>query len=387
MERPEKNLRWGHWLLITLMGSLLYAGTSWVTSFAATSSSSIAGNLRPGVAIPIFFGFVFGPLSGFLVGLCGNLLNDMIAGNVALSFTSPQAFLAGLMLNWQVGNGLMGLVAGFGALRHWRYGTRREIVRALLMTILAITVGIGVAALLDPVVYPTSYTTASPLWQQVLAFSFPIVLTNGINAAVIVPILLFNYEHLDWRATSFFHSGLLQRILLTIIISAAVPIILLSLFLLEANARLNGGWAAAFGGVFVQLAITVLLTTLFIITNAALMAQSITRSLINLSQAAQAMEKNTLSAEQAATLKATTGKDEIAQLSHVFGTMAEEVIEREYALRKQVQELQIAIDDHKRSEQVQEIVETDFFRDLKQKARTLRARRTDAPDQPDEQPA
>jgi nitrate/nitrite-specific signal transduction histidine kinase len=117
------------------------------------------------------------------------------------------------------------------------------------------------------------------------------------------------------------------------------------------------------------------------------MAQSMTSSLINLSEAAQAIEQNSLSAAQATALKTTKGTDEIAQLSRVFGTMAEEVIEREQALRKQVQELQIAIDDHKRSEQVQEIVETDFFRDLKQKARTMRERRTDAPEHTDEQPA
>ena len=375
MAHPEHKPHWARRILYALLGTLLYAGTSWVTSFAAAGSAVIGGNLRPGVAIPLFCGFAFGPFTGFVVGFFGNLLNDWLAGRLIFSFVSPHEFVAGLGVNWQFGNGLLGLLTGFAALRHWHYGTRKEMFKALLLTLGAIMVGIGVAVALDPLVY-TYKDSGLTLWMKILRESFfPITLTNWINAGVIVPILLFNYEHLDRHIIkSFARSGLMRRLLLTVVLSAIVPIILLSLFLLEANARINGGWGVAFSGVFVQLAITVLLTTLFIITNAALMAQSMSRPLLNLSRAAQAIEKNTLSVEQVALLKASQGNDELAQLSRMFGTMAQEVIQREQELRKHVQELQIMIDEHKRSDQVKEIVETDFFRDLKQKARTIRER-------------
>ncbi|MEI6180732.1 MAG: ECF transporter S component, partial [Chloroflexales bacterium] len=372
MAHPENKPHWARRVLYALIGTLLYAGTSWVTSFAAAGSDVIGGNLRPGVAIPLFCGFAFGPFTGFVVGFFGNLLNDWLAGRLTLSFVSPHEFVAGLGVNWQFGNGLLGLLTGFAALRHWHYRTRKEIFKALLLTLGAVAVGIGVAVALDPLVY-TYRDSGLTLWAKILRESFlPITLSNWINAGVIVPILLFNYEHLDRHIIkSFARSGLMRRLLLTVVLSAIVPIILLSLFLLEANARING---VALSGVFVQLVITVLLTTLFIITNAALMAQSMSKPLLNLSRAAQAMEKNTLSVEQVDLLKTSQGDDELAQLSRMFGTMAQEVIQREQELRKHVQELQIMIDEHKRSDQVKEIVETDFFRDLKQKARTMRER-------------
>lgn len=201
------------------------------------------------------------------------------------------------------------------------------------------------------------------------------MLSNEINAAVVVPILLFNYERLELSRQGFLSSGLVRRLLLTIVISAAVPIILLSMFLLQAHAEAAGDWGAAFSlVVFVQLAITIVLTSAFMITNAALMAQSMIRPLMNLIHSAQAMERDTLSVEQAVELKEIKGKDEIAHLSRIFGTMAQEVIQREQDLRRHVQELQIIIDERKRSDQVKEIVETDFFRDLQQKARAMRDR-------------
>lgn len=47
---------------------------------------------------------------------------------------------------------------------------------------------------------------------------------------------------------------------------------------------------------------------------------------------------------------------------------------REQALRQEIEQLRIEIDDSKRQKQVSEIVESDFFQDLQSKARTLRTR-------------
>ena len=52
--------------------------------------------------------------------------------------------------------------------------------------------------------------------------------------------------------------------------------------------------------------------------------------------------------------------------------MAQTVFAREQRLKRQVQELQIVIDERKRQEQVSELTESDFFRDLAQKATELR---------------
>jgi HAMP domain-containing protein len=68
-------------------------------------------------------------------------------------------------------------------------------------------------------------------------------------------------------------------------------------------------------------------------------------------------------------------RDEIGVLSEVLAGMVDKVRVREQTLRKQVQELRIEIDEAKRKEQVAEIVDTDFFRDLQSKAANMRSRK------------
>ncbi len=67
-------------------------------------------------------------------------------------------------------------------------------------------------------------------------------------------------------------------------------------------------------------------------------------------------------------------RDEIGLLADVFQGMTEKVGLRERTLRREVQELRIEIDETKRAEQVEAIVESDFFRDLQARARQMRLR-------------
>jgi hypothetical protein len=70
-------------------------------------------------------------------------------------------------------------------------------------------------------------------------------------------------------------------------------------------------------------------------------------------------------------------RDEISTLAYVFGIMVDKVYQRERALRERVRELEIMVDTSKRDEQVQEIVDSDFFQDLQDKARRMRDRSGD----------
>ncbi|MDJ0713234.1 MAG: cache domain-containing protein [Prochloraceae cyanobacterium] len=67
-----------------------------------------------------------------------------------------------------------------------------------------------------------------------------------------------------------------------------------------------------------------------------------------------------------------TRTDELGQLARVFKNMARQVYSREKKLKQQVRKLSIEIDREKRKKQVQEIVETDFFQNLVDRAKTLR---------------
>lgn len=63
----------------------------------------------------------------------------------------------------------------------------------------------------------------------------------------------------------------------------------------------------------------------------------------------------------------------IASLAAEFAQMAAQVQKREEELRRQVMQLRIEIDQAKKERQVSEIVESDYFQSLKQKARRLRS--------------
>ena len=67
--------------------------------------------------------------------------------------------------------------------------------------------------------------------------------------------------------------------------------------------------------------------------------------------------------------------DEISVMAQAFDGMVQEVKNREESLRKQVAALTIAIDDAMRKAQLSEIVETEFFRGLKDRSSELRRRK------------
>ncbi len=346
------------------LGALLYAGISWGAGFMRLSDA-LGVDLRPGIVIPIVFGFVFGPVVGFVVGLLGNALGDL-------------ASFHAWYWNWSLGNGLLGLIPGLAALRWPSYRTLRDQIRSYGIALLGIAVGMAVAALLDIwICRPGSTNNAAcsviPVTLSIAVFQefLPVLRVNAVTALILTPIILFNIEHLDLHSMDWFHSGLLRRLLLAVAVSAALPTALLGFFLLQQFS----GQAAGAGDVMLRLILTIALTLIFTVVNALMVAQSISRPLLRLARAAGLMETGSLTQELAGDLRLVAGNDEIAQLSKVFGRMAQEVILRELALRRQVEELRIEIDETKRQAQVSEIVESDFFQNLQERARTLRQRK------------
>ncbi|MCZ2126662.1 MAG: hypothetical protein LC099_02680 [Anaerolineales bacterium] len=64
--------------------------------------------------------------------------------------------------------------------------------------------------------------------------------------------------------------------------------------------------------------------------------------------------------------------DEVSLLGELFNTMVGKVEKREEKLQKQVDQLKIQIDGEKRKKAVDEIVESDFFKDLQERAAQAR---------------
>jgi two-component system cell cycle response regulator len=88
--------------------------------------------------------------------------------------------------------------------------------------------------------------------------------------------------------------------------------------------------------------------------------------------AATAVENGTFEAQ--ALDSVAVREDALGNLARIFQHMACEVAARERALKEQVRELRIEIDEAKAARQVAEITETDYFRDLQRRADELRSR-------------
>jgi len=322
------------WLAM-IVGVGLYGGLSWMTNIFPLQAATDL-QIRPGMAVPIVFGFIFGPVVGFVTGALGNLAGDLVSGLLPYVYAKPMGnalfdLLRGYLVNWQLGNGLMGLIPGLAALAYRRYWTWRDQLRALAFAALGVIAGMGVAAFLHPWV---DFTV--DLGTAFRHYFLPVVRVNLLNAVILVPILLFNYERIDLNLSEWLRSGLLQRLTLVILISAALPVALLGLFLTQQTT----GMAVREGGLTFKLAFTVVLTLLFTAANAALLAQSISRPLLRLTGAARSMEAGRFTLAQAAELKQTGGNDEVQQLSRIFGQMAQEVIVRYDEVKQRNTELQ-----------------------------------------------
>jgi uncharacterized membrane protein len=126
------------WMAI---GAALYAVFSWLfngTVFVVPSISQVA--LRPAIAIPMFFGYAFGPVVGFFTGAVGNMFGDALTG-------------FGLSPQWSIGNGLIGFISGLWML----FRDRRQSMNTVLW------VG-GILALLTAVLYFLNRNQANMLF-------------------------------------------------------------------------------------------------------------------------------------------------------------------------------------------------------------------------------
>jgi len=348
------------------VGSVLYGGLIWLTNIFPLEAADL--QIRPGVVVPIVFGFVFGPVVGFVTGALGNFMGDLASGilpyaAVELTGNFLADVLRSYLVNWQIGNGLMGFIPGLAALFYRRYLSLKDQLRALVFVVLGIVVGIGFAAFTH--IYVDLTVDLTSAFHH---YFVPVVRINLINAVILAPILLFNYERFDPTSIDWISSGLMRRLSLAILVSAALPVALLGLFLTQQA----HGAAATPTELTVKLVFTVVITLLFTIANAGLLAQSMSRPLLRLTRAAQSMEAGQLTSDQAAELESTESADEIGRLSQVFGRMAQEVISREKQLRREVKQLRIEIDEVKKARHVQEIVDTDYFKELQAAAREMR---------------
>jgi HAMP domain-containing protein len=104
-----------------------------------------------------------------------------------------------------------------------------------------------------------------------------------------------------------------------------------------------------------------------------ILARRVTEPVARLTAAAAAVESAAFEPETLADVAARV--DELGKLAQVFTKMAREVYNREQRLKQEMEDLRIQIDEAKKSRQVAEITETEYFQTLREKAQDLRERK------------
>jgi hypothetical protein len=160
------------------IGAALYAIFSYLfngTVFVVPSVSQVA--LRPAIAIPMFFGYAFGPVVGFFTGAVGNMFGDALTG-------------FGLSPQWSIGNGLVGLVAGMALL----FTDKKKSIN----TVLIISIVLSILATL---VYVINRTVPNMLYfapEQNIFGDQPISGFAGLSAIVgLILVMVVRYLFRD----------------------------------------------------------------------------------------------------------------------------------------------------------------------------------------------
>jgi energy-coupling factor transport system substrate-specific component len=160
-------------IAVMAIGSVLYAAAIYLTAILNIPGSDNV-QLRPGVAIPILCGALFGPAAGFVTGFVGNLAADQFLG-------------WGFWLYWYIGNGIMGLAAGLFRPSPAAYPRPKAIFLVVGRAALGMMIGMAVASI-------SEYWVTESSWNDIVWVNFvPAFLSNLLNALIIVPIALILY--------------------------------------------------------------------------------------------------------------------------------------------------------------------------------------------------
>lgn len=303
-------------------------------------------SLRPQIALPMIVGIIWHPLAGFITGFTGNIIGDGISGFGFWKFW-----------NWHIANGLMGLIPGLIRYRGIsRIATVREFGVLQAGIILACASGIGFAVAMDALFFQIMTFPAS-----LHAWILPAFLTDVVNGFVLVPVVLVLTGTI--LITLETRTIMLITVLLMIAVLATAGSITWAMLddLVSHAAMVENFYIAAIVSVF-------LLVLGFIVS--IFFVRKMTDPLSKITSAAESVEKGDYDLELLSGI--SDRHDELGRLARVFAQMAGKIRERETRLQKQVEELQIKIDRQEQARDVAEIVETEYFRALKEKSRKFR---------------
>jgi energy-coupling factor transport system substrate-specific component len=144
------------------IGAALFGVLTWWANTLALPSVSLV-SLRPTVCLPLFFGFVFGPVVGFFTGAVGNIIGDFLTG-------------WGVYPAWDIANGFMGFIPGLILL----FANKRRGLNALTVAVGVLVIIAAAIILIKPVIpHPwTGEETDFGLWAWLFLIGGAVVIAG-----------------------------------------------------------------------------------------------------------------------------------------------------------------------------------------------------------------
>ncbi len=189
-------------IIAAILGVALYGLLSHVNLIILISTGTLDVFL-PALLIPLFFGVIFGPWVGLVVGGFGFLLGDYVANMWLhdLSWNNGYLFYGSALINFRdligwnavtgyLANGMIGLVAGLTRITIRRYNNLQALATVGVICAAGIAIGIVV------VIYSAIWLYHSPFYRLGEATSafFDSLLPNLLFALVVLPLLLWLYD-------------------------------------------------------------------------------------------------------------------------------------------------------------------------------------------------
>jgi energy-coupling factor transport system substrate-specific component len=167
-------------VVFAAIGAALYGVLSVATN-ALQIPAAANVSVRPAVSIVFLFGLAFGPIVGFITGALGNIIGDLLSG-------------FGFWPWWDLGNGIMGLVAGFFYPYMTNYRSLRDLGLGEIAVLLGSAIGMFLSSLTE--IWVSGVTFAATMVQNFL----PSFLSNIVNGLILTPILMVAYSAIVSRS-------------------------------------------------------------------------------------------------------------------------------------------------------------------------------------------
>ena len=329
-----------------LGASILYGFSNYLSGKFNLPGCSFA-ELRPQIVLPMFMGIMYGPVAGFAVGCLGDSLGYTFAGHSPLH-----------AWNWSIGNGLIGMIPGFCALLGVRrIKSIRDFEIMLGLVILASSLPILFAIGLDSL----RYVNLS-FYDATYTLFFPIFITDAVWGVLLLPAMLLRAKRLIVTIET---RTMLMVTYMTVL--AVLGTYAASIF----TTWDRKGPAALVVADLYTVGIVSLIVLILALAVSAYFARRLTSPVVCLTDAAGAIAKGDYSPSPALE-QVSRREDELGQLAGVFRRMSEQVHQREQGLRQEVRELKIEIDRSKQQQEVAKITGSDYFKNLRIKAKRLR---------------